>query len=166
MSSRYSQPLVLEYKKRRYDGGSEIEIIEHIERQYEAYEQQRMLNGWSMVTPPPIQPMAQPPMANVGQPGQPVPPSPPPAPVAKKLSFRDKLYKAFIIPWVELVLGLSGITIGMIMSVTLVKGATVNLEILKRERETLIRQSSVVVRNSVLGILFSPITAVKLCLSR
>jgi hypothetical protein len=176
MTSRSSQPLVLEYKKRRYDGGSEIEIIEQIELQYQAYEQQQRVAAAAGAWPAPqypVNPMGYPmaPQAPQQQPVQqqvaetPIPP-PPPAQTQQKLSFKQKMYKAFIMPWIELVLGMSGVMIGVIMSITMLRGDHPNLEILRQEQELLIEQSWCVVHNSVMGIFRAPFTAVALSLMK
>lgn len=166
MSSQSSQqPLVLEYKKRRFDGGPEIEQIEQIEYQYRLYEQQRLAAAWH--APSYMgNPMAAP-VPAYGYPQQErpqAPPLPPQPRAAEKVPMKVKMYKVFVMPCVELVLGLSGMLIGSIMMASMMKGASANPDVLQQERKALIDHSWTVVRASLGNIVKSPLVALRVCL--
>ncbi len=175
MSSGSSQPLVLEYKQRRFDGGNEREMIEHIELQNQIFEQQRVATAWQMAGQQvPMyhqQPMHYPQPAPYPHAVQ-APPmpqqtvAPAVAPVIKRTPVKDALYKAIILPYIELVLGLSGLLVGNIMFVPLMRNAAVRPEALQRDRQALIEQSWIVVRNSVKSILIAPFAVAKALVKR
>lgn len=171
MASRYSQPLVLEYEQRRFDGGTEREMIEQIEWYQRVFEQQRLAMGTPLPHPytqqsyPMANPVITPPPSTTAS----VMPeeTPPVEPEKKKThSLKAKLYQAFIMPYVELVLGLSGVLIGNIMVFSLMKHAATHADVLRTERKALIEHSWAVVRSSVLGILIAPWTALRLCIQK
>ncbi len=161
MSSSSSQPLVLEYKKRRFDGDAEKEMIEQIELQHRIFEQQQLAStGWPQVHsyhPPTINPMTFP--TENSRPN----PQPSPSKAPEKLNLSDKLYKAFVLPYIELILGLSGVFIGSVMFVSIMKGTAKGTDILKHERDILVKQSWIVIGNSLCNIFKSPWQALKLC---
>lgn len=169
MASRYSQPLVLEYEQRRFDGGTEREMIEQIEWHQRVFEQQRLAMGSQFPHPytpqpyPAANPVITPPPSTTASV---VAEETPVKPEKKNRSMKAKLYQAFIMPYVELILGLSGVLIGTIMVFSVMKHASSNADVLKNERNALIHHSWAVVRTSILGIFLSPWMALKLCIQK
>jgi hypothetical protein len=170
MAFKGSQPLILEYKKRRFDGGSEREMIEQIEYQCRIREQQHLEAALHQQATVPshrqgaANPLPKPlPVQRI--PAQQTFPEPQASQPEEKRSFSGNLYKAFIVPYVELVLGMSGILIGYLMIYSLFKGSLLSAEILRQERKALVHHSWAVIRSSLKQIALSPFVAVKLCVA-
>lgn len=169
MTSRTPQPLVLEYKKRRYDGGPEREMIEQIELQHRLIEQQRLSAasvygaGAAMGS---IYPMPAP-HPETSAPALPV------RGTQQELSnvsaadvastdLRTALYAIFILPYVELTLGLSGIFISSIMMTSLLRETITQSQLFRQERNALRQHSWAIVRRSFRDIVFAPVLALRL----
>lgn len=167
------QPLVLSYDKRRFDGGPEVELIQQIETQlfYQAqmqYQAQAGQYGGVTTMQQPVAPqgypqhgvasvpMAQPMMQQQQQqtPWQQIPP----APEAPKPKLLSRLYKATVVPYIELILGISGVMIALFMTLVLAKNTDAGI---KHAHQMLIRQSVEVIQHSVGNIVKSPVTVVK-----
>lgn len=174
MSSNASQqPLVLSYNKRRFDGGPEIDMIMQIEQQLQWAEQQQRLqpgtlsaNGYGMAPPmasapgwDPVMPAPQAPPMPVDYPDE-APHHYPPRKPGGRLGTR--LFHAVVLPYVELFLGLTGVTVGTMMNLCFsfrIKG----MESLRADQHMLMEQSRLAIRHSVSAILWSPWRAVSAC---
>src|SRR5262249_22985845 len=143
MAMASQQPKVFEYKKRRLDGGNEIELIQQIETQRRAMEQyQQYQNAMSAG----IQPVVQ--TATAMQvPTPPVQaeavmqherPNPEAVPARDK---RDRIFRAVSMPWVEFVLGVAGLLIGGIMYVGMLKKVASIPAAFENERRAVVTQS-------------------------
>ena len=219
MSSRQNRkPLVLEYKKRRFDGGNERELIEQIERQNQLYENHlgRMPGNPMMGHPvfsPIMDAVSEPSSINDdpthmdyhGVPYRGSMPVPlPPMPASKhgntnchagmespfqpmmpemmhpsefdadlddmlcdtmKENFGNKLFRIFMVPVMEIVMGLSGLVIGFMLSSFTFKSKKLDKSRLSEEQRLLFSNSITVFKNGIFGLITSPFAAVKVALT-
>jgi hypothetical protein len=152
-SNAFPKPLVLVYKKRRYDGGHEIEMIEQIERMYQA--RKHGLPGSPLAFHSTVGEQVQ--WEHSLK-----------APKAKRRSkgflYRVKeVCKAFLMPEVQLLIGVFGIVLGVILFSPGMKNFFDKEATLKCERAFLFRQSWLVIRKGILGALCAPWAALKAC---
>ncbi len=157
MTSSSSQHVVFEYQKRRFDGGTERELIEQIELQNIIVNQQRIDIDWQHAYQS-LNYRIDP--AGLQMP-YPAPPHPPcytqQEEVAEEtsdkcVSLGSKVYRAFAQPVVELMLGVSGIVVAGIISLPMNR----NVENMDSNRRLLIKRSVNVIRKSVVDIITSP----------
>ena len=175
-SNSQRQPYVLEYSKRRFDGGTERELIEQIEMQQQLMEQARQAQiqamhpymtsplGYGNTATVP-QPVALPPQPQYYQPQpmqhQPMAQEPEmldemPVVPQRTLTRKGRVMKAAFVPYIELILGLSGLLIGSVMSFVSFRSLGLAPEVVSEERRLLMQHSMRVVRDSVFGIVTSP----------
>jgi len=154
-SNAFSKPLVLEYKKRRYDGGLEIEMIEQIERRHQERGRRRVpvsveafhtsIGGEEVLWEGTLKPRR-----------------------VKKSSnrlwskFKD-IGKALFWPGMQLFIGVFGIVLGALLYSPSMKNLFEEESLLRQEREYLFRQSWLVIRKGIVGTLCVPWTVLKAC---
>ena len=178
-SNSQRQPYVLEYSKRRFDGGTERELIEQIEMQQQLMEQARQAQiqamhpymtsplGYGNTAVASQQPVMLPPQPQyyqqqpMQQHPQPMAQEPDmlddmPAVPERTLTRRGRVMKAAFVPYIELILGLSGLLIGSVMSFVSFRSLGLAPEVVSEERRLLMQHSMRVVRDSVFGIVTSP----------
>ncbi len=168
MASQASKRFVFRYDKRRYDGGIEIEMIQQIERQVQLQAQQHAALAASGQTAPlgtvpltyrgNVVPLAQP-EATSAQ-AEPEIPSTEQVEALKNLSQKEKLHKAFVAPFVELVLGCAGLLVAQLVTIGPLKNN--RHKAFDQERTLLIVQSQRVIKDSLFQILSAPWFAMKL----
>lgn len=177
-SNSQRQPYVLEYSKRRFDGGTERELIEQIEMQQQLMEQARQAQiqamhpymtsplGYGNTAVASQQPVAMPPQPQYYQ--QPMQQHHQPMtqesdmldemPMVpqRTLTRKGRMMKAAFVPFIELILGLSGLLIGSVMSFVSFRSLGLTPEVVSEERRLLMQHSMRVVRDSIHGIVTSP----------
>lgn len=164
MAQSSSKPLVLEYKCRRYDGGTEKELIEQIELQkYLCEERNRVenrqfspscLQGMQPVVNPgvqysevPVQPAAAEPVFGAVEPTEP--------------NRRERLCKALVAPYTALIWGLLGLFVGSVVTLALRCNPVADEDAIHQERISLMQQSRLVIGKSIRDILLAPWVAIK-----
>lgn len=176
------QPLVLEYKKRRFDGGTEREIIEQIERQNQLYHQHMSrvqvhlndepshldyhgypvgtvdpeLMGFDNPFDEPLVPIDVMETSLVKEVG----------PIEAKSHWTHRLFSVFMVPIMEIVMGLSGLAIGVMLSYFSLKTPPSDKTQFTAEQQALFSNSVTVFKNGLIGLVTSPFEAVRVTLSR
>jgi hypothetical protein len=144
------------FEKRRYDGGSEVETIANIELLIDTVEART--GGMAELVAADLD-GGLPAYINLRLPTERVTqeaPDPEPQPAAVKPSLGACLFQYVLMPFLELIMGCSGVMAGTLMKIPVLKQQTPNPDEFEQECQQLIGQSKELCRNSVFKILLIP----------
>lgn len=158
MAYRSSGSLVLEYSKRRYDGGPEKDMIEQIELQYDLLEQQKRSVRDELPTSP-IEALAD----GASSDAAPSPEATAEVPAAPESRVK-RIWQALVTPCLELLLSVIGMVISTFLCDLMIQHKQLDAVVVNDERTKLKHQSWIMLQKSLNSLLRSPWVVFQTCL--